>query len=204
MTDRSVATGRILRSGTRGFVIGCRALQSEAPFFGCFVKVAAGSGEGEREIYGLIYDVLIADDPFASQFIDEGIAREVIEDQRQRRLVPIESSVLSVGYREGDAIYHALPPQPPPILNDALTCTLEEIAAFTGVGFAYFRLVLDNRNAPADELLAASLRLAARARDEKEGRDFLVGAGRELARLLGHDLPRLDDLLRGINPGKGA
>jgi hypothetical protein len=57
-------------------------------------------------------------------------------------------------------------------------------------------LVLNNRDLPADELLAANLRCAAEARPD--GRDFLADAGRELARLLAIDLPRLDGLLRRL------
>jgi hypothetical protein len=78
------------------------------------------------------------------------------------------------------------------------TCAAGELADFTG-RFDYFRLVLDNRDLPADELLAANLRYAAEARGAG-GRDFLVDAGRELARLLAMDLGRLDAILRRIRP----
>jgi hypothetical protein len=72
------------------------------------------------------------------------------------------------------------------------------LVAFTE-RFDYFRLVLDNRDLPADELLAANLRYAAQAR-RADGEDFMVAAGRELARLLAIDLPRLDAMLRRISP----
>jgi hypothetical protein len=79
-----------------------------------------------------------------------------------------------------------------------LTCTDEELREFTD-RFDYFRLVLDSRDLLSDELLAAHLRSAAQARDK--ARDaFLVGAGRELARLLAMDLVRLDAILRRIRP----
>ena len=70
--------------------------------------------------------------------------------------------------------------------------------AFTAQ-FDYFRLVLESQDLPSDELLAANLRYAAEARGPG-GRDFLVDAGRELARLLAYDLQRLDSLLRRIRP----
>jgi len=60
-------------------------------------------------------------------------------------------------------------------------------------------LVLDNRDLPADELLAAHLRYAAEARGPS-GRDFLLEAGRALASLLALDLTRLEGLLRRIRP----
>ncbi|MFN3763530.1 MAG: hypothetical protein ACK4WK_10070, partial [Anaerolineae bacterium] len=62
----------------------------------------------------------------------------------------------------------------------------------------YFRLVLGARDVPADELLVASLRFAVAARPPEEREGFLLEAGRELARLLGGDLLRLDGLLRQI------
>jgi len=56
-------------------------------------------------------------------------------------------------------------------------------------------LVLEAREVPADELLAASLRVATAARQEHEREPFLVEAGRELARLLAGDPVRLEGLL---------
>jgi hypothetical protein len=90
-----------------------------------------------------------------------------------------------------------LPPQPPLSLDEIHACTTEELAAFTE-RFDYFRLVLDNGDLPVDELLAANLRYAAAARGDDE--NFLVSAGRELARLLAMDLYRLDAILRRIRP----
>ncbi|MGD1996933.1 MAG: hypothetical protein PVH62_09185, partial [Anaerolineae bacterium] len=74
----------------------------------------------------------------------------------------------------------------------------DEVIAFTQ-RFDYFRLVLDAPTVPADALLTASLRLAAAARPAGEGEEFLVEAGRELARLLAGDLQRLDGMLRRLS-----
>jgi hypothetical protein len=103
-----------------------------------------------------------------------------------------------VGYCEDGQWRHWLPPQPPMSLVEIVTCTAAELVAFTE-RFDYFRLVLESRDALADELLAAHLRQAAAARGEA-GRGFLVDAGRELARLLAMDLQRLDAILRRIRP----
>ncbi len=197
-----LTVGRIVRSSTTRFAVGCETLQSDVPTFGCLVKVRA---LGDAEVYGLIYDVRMEDDPFVRQMATTSEARrEVIEDQRRNRQVPIEVAVLVVGYRHGGEIYHRLPPQPPYSLDVLLACDGVELQEFTR-RFDYFRLVLDNRDLPADELLAANLREAAMARDPKlvpggPGYLFLVEAGRELARLLAADPPRLDALLRRIRP----
>ena len=117
---------------------------------------------------------------------------------RRNRQVPIEVCVLVVGYRSGGSVFQRLPPQPPLSLDVIHTCTGPELVEFTEA-LDYFRLVLDQRDLPADELLAANLRYAAQARPGGE-RDFLLGAGRELARLLALDLARLDAILRRIRP----
>jgi hypothetical protein len=189
-----IEVGRIIRSSTTRFAVGCQVLRPQVPIFGSLVKVRA---VGQDEVYGLIHDVRMEDDPFVRQMAAaDGLPPEYIEDQRRNRQIPIEVGVLVVGYQEQEQIYHRLPPQPPLSLDVIHTCTADELVDFTE-RFDYFRLVLDNRDLPADELLAANLRYAAVARDP-DGRDFLLDAGRELARLLAMDMQRLDGLLRRI------
>lgn len=190
-----IKVGRILRSSTDRFAVGCQVLRPQVPAFGSLVKVRAMEGD---EIYGLIYDVCMEDDPFVRQMAvaSEELGQEYVEDMRRNRQVPIEVSVLVVGYRHAERAYQHLPPQPPVSLDLMHTCTRDELVAFTE-RLDYFRLVLDNRDLPADELLAANLRYAAQAR-EAAGREYLVQAGRELARLLAMDLPRLDAILRRL------
>jgi hypothetical protein len=192
----AIEVGRIIRSSTARFAVGCQVLRPEVPAFGSLVQVRALRHE---RIYGLIHDVCMEDDPFVRQMsaMDE-LPAEQIEDQRRNRQVPIEVAVLVVGFCQEGRIYHRLPPQPPLSLDVLRTCSPAELVAFTEA-YDYFRLVLDNRDIAADELLAANLRYAAVARGAA-GRDFLVGAGQELARLLAMDLPRLDALLRRMRP----
>jgi hypothetical protein len=190
-----IPVGRIIRSSTTRFAVGCKVLQKDVPIFGSLVKVRA---MGNDEVYGLIHDVRMEDDPYVMQMATtEGLPAEYIEDQRRNRQVPIEVDVMVVGFRRGAEIHHHLPPQPPLSLDVIRTCTATELVAFTEQ-FDYFRLVLDNGDLPADELLAAHLRYAAGARADERG--FLLDAGRELARLLAMDLSRLDALLRRIKP----
>ena len=154
---------------------------------------------GSDQVYGLIYDVRMEDDPFVRQVATLAAQRpEIVEDQRQHRQVPIETAVLMVGYRRDDSIHHHLPPQPPLSLDILHACDDGELVEFTS-SFGYFRLVLENRDLPVDELLAANLRSAAQARGAG-AYDFLVLAGQELARLMPLDLGRLDSMLRRIRP----
>ena len=195
MNDKSLRVGRVLRASSRGFVIGCRVMTPDIPVFGSFVR-AEGLAQGS-DIYGLIYDVSAEDDPFVRQFISADPPDEVVLDQRENRQVPIEVSVLAVGCGDGESVRHCLPAQPPVTLDWLYLCSDEKVRAFTA-RFDYFRLVLEARDTPTDELLAASLRIGAAARPERERDTFLIKAGRELARLLAGDPVRLEGLLRRL------
>lgn len=191
----SQEVGRILQSSTTQFTVGCRVLLEDIPSFGDFVKVTAQDG---CCIYGLIYDVSIQDDPMVRQLIiSPELADEYMKDQRENRQVPVELSVLVIGYQREGIIRQELPPQPPVTLSTVETCDDEEVKAFASEGFDFIRTILNTPNIPADETLVAALRRAARtfgsARDQ-----FLLAAGRELARLLDQDIVRLEALLRRI------
>jgi len=196
MTDQPITVGRVLRSSTAGFAIGCRVLREDVPEFGAFVKVA----QGNTEITGLIYDVQFVDDPLVRQIITADSMPEELRKDQSQRLAPIEISVLVMGFARDGQVYQHLPPQPPATLDQIVTCTPDEAIAFTRE-FTFLRTILNAKDAPADELIAASLRLAAAARPEGERRAFLLGAGRELARLLSVDPVRLEGILRRIKPG---
>ena len=172
-----IAIGHVLRASTVGFSIGARVNQIGAPAFGMLVR--AQPRMDDREIvYGLLYDIHIDDDPLVRQLVlADAVSDETISDQRHHRIVPLEMSVLAIGYR----------------------CSDDEIRAVTG-RFDFFRLVLNAPQVPSEQLLASTLLIAAQTLPENDRYDFLVEAGREAARLLGGDLSRLDYLLKLIYP----
>ena len=62
-----------------------------------------------NHVFGLIYDVQVPDDPSVRQLILTGeMEPEVMRDQRENRLVPIEVSVLVVGYQHQKRIFQGL------------------------------------------------------------------------------------------------
>jgi hypothetical protein len=199
MSDQPIMVGRVLRSNTTSFSIGCTRLITEqsqmAPEFGALVKALSGDGS---VAYGLIYNETIEDDAFVRQLVAAGVDNEeYIEDQRQNRQIPIVVDVLVVGFGRGTDIFQRLPPQPPGTLDRIYACNNAEVVRFSA-RHDWLRTVLAAADAPADQLLAAALRMAAQARppDQREG--YLVGAGRELARLLAADLTRLDGILQQL------
>ena len=114
--------GRVLRSSTSRFTVGCKALLPEVPNFGSLVRVQVPDGQ---TIYGLIYDVSFGDDMLVRQMIGTpDIPVEVIRDQRENRQIPIEVSILTVGHHNGAGIRQYLPPQPPPIKAGSASTSL--------------------------------------------------------------------------------
>lgn len=195
-TSTALPIGRLLRSATSGFTFGCSVPEPAVPTFGAFVKAPAQGGQ--TDVIGLVYDIVIEDDPFVRQMVaTPDLPEAYIQDQRQNRQVPIEVSVLAVGYGNGSGLNYALPPQPPVTLDRVELCTEQEVRAFTE-SFDFFRLILAARDAPVDELLAVSIQQAAALRPLEDQRHYLMAASRELARLLAHDLQRLETLLRRI------
>jgi hypothetical protein len=185
--------GRVLRSGIRGFVVASRIPEPDVPVFGSFVK--AEIQQGATQLIGLVYDIQIADDPFIRQLaLQEEPDQVALADQREMRGIPIEVAVVAVGYRNGTEIFQGLPPQPPILLNRIFVCDDDEVCAFTQ-RLDFLRLLLNSREVPADELVVSCLRLAVVARPASERRSFLLDSGRELARLMGGDLVRLEALL---------
>jgi len=191
-----IPIGRVLRSSIRGFVVGSRIPEPDVPVFGCFVK--AEIQRGATDLIGLVYDIQVADDPFVRQLaLQEEPDQVAVADQLKNRAVPIEVGVIAVGYRHDDVVYQGLPPQPPIMLKRIVICDDDEVRAFTE-RLDFLRVLLNSREVPAEELFVACLRLAAQARPEPERRPFLLNAGRELARLMGADLVRLEAVLRHL------
>ena len=97
-----IEIGRLLRAGTTGFTAGCRVSQMSVPSFGALVHVPLGDG---YQVYGLIHDIHIDDDGLVRQLVTaENVTAEVMQDNRERRIVPVEMSVLCVGYEQDGLI----------------------------------------------------------------------------------------------------
>ena len=191
----SIQIGHLLRAGTSGFVAGCSVLQLEAPAFGALVRAPLGEG---YQVYGLIYDIHIDDDGLVRQLVTAGnVSAEIMHDNRERRIVPVEMSVLTVGYEQGGKIYHLLPPRPPLSLDVIYLCSEAELIKFTGAGkFGYFRHILQAKDIPIGEVLAAHLQQASAAHKDKT---WMEKATQELIILLRDDYPTLMSVLGALS-----
>jgi hypothetical protein len=196
MTALPLLIGRVTRSSTLGYTGAVRLPEPDVPVFGSYCQAEAQ--RGQSLVIGLIYNLSIEDDAFARQVATaQSLTPEQLADTQINRQVPIEFSALTIGYRAGDEFHYTLPPQPPMTLAPIQTLPPESVRAFSR-RLDFLPLILNAPEIPIDELVAAALRLAAVARPESERRPFLVEAGRECARLLAHDLTRLENLLRNL------
>jgi hypothetical protein len=196
-TINSPEIGRVLRSSTAGFAIGSRIGQLSLPSFGSLVK-AQPVDEGEA-IYGLIYDMHIDDDPLVRRLVlAENPRQAVIEDQRNNRLLPIEMSVLTIGFYQNSSLKHGLPPRPPLNLDPVYLCLEpEEVRRFTNRP-TYLRLILRSEGQVAiDQLLLAHIRLTYEQRGNDT--DWARATVRELIELLRTDYDLLVPILESVS-----
>jgi hypothetical protein len=192
----AIEIGRLLRAGTTGFIAGCRVNQLDAPSFGALVRAPLSD---TYQIFGIIYDIHIDDDGLVKQLVTaENVSAEVMKDNRERRIVPVEMSVLAVGYEQDGKIFHLLPPRPPLSLDVIYLCDEKDMARFTSTGrFGYFRHILNNTEIPIGEVLAAHL-LAAGNAHGKNGDAWRDKATHELIALLRDDYSTLMNVLGAL------
>jgi len=189
-----IEIGRLLRAGTTGFIAGCRVSQLDAPAFGALVRAPLGDG---YQVYGLIHDIHIDDDGLVRQLVTaENVSHEVMRDNRERRIVPVEMSVLAVGYEHDGQVSHLLPPRPPLSLDVIYLCDDRDLERFVKAGrFGYFRHILRATDIPVGEVLAAHLlEVKQKTKDEK----WVEDATRELITLLRDDYPALMSVLGAL------
>jgi hypothetical protein len=193
--------GRVLRASTSGFDCGTHSTRiDDRHTFGAFVKVRVASGSKPCDAIGLIHTIRIDDDPLVRELVMAmNVDNSTLLDQRDNRMVPVETCVLNVGYIEEGMILHSLPPRPPLSLSEVYLCSAQEVYYFTQ-NCDFFRIVLNASEVASDDLLASSLRYAAWAYPEHERYDFVVRCGRHIARQLANDLKRLSHVLALIRP----
>lgn len=190
----TIQIGHLLHSSTSQFVAGCSVSQLEAPAFGALVRAPL---DQDYSVYGLIYDIHIDDDGLVRQLVTAGnISSEVMHDNRERRIVPVEMSVLTVGYEQDGKISHLLPPRPPLSLDVIYLCSAAELTRFTSAGrFGYFRHILQAKDIPIGEVLAAHI-LDVKRKTKNEG--WVESASQELITLLRDDYPTLMSVLGAL------
>ena len=188
--------GEVIEASTTDFTAQCYELYQSPPL-GSLVKTT----DLPLELYGIVYNA-------ATTSIEPGrrpIARgkdEASEEDIYRaspqllKLLRSEFSALVVGHRQGDKLYHYLPPKPARIHGFVYLCSPEEVKAFSQ-SFDFLNILI-NTHLPvsADELVAACLRQMSQVYEDRH--TFLVAAGKELAILLSGQFNQLKAILGRI------
>jgi hypothetical protein len=189
--------GRLLRAGTTGFVAGCRVSQFTTPSFGALVTVKPEGIENYR-IFGIIHDIHIDDDGLVRQLVtSENIENTVMHDNRENRIVPVEMSVLAVGYEQDGQIFHLLPPRPPLSLDVIYLCDEKDLARFVKAGrFGYFRHILRAKDIPVGDVISAHIQ---QVREKTDDRVWVEAATHEVITQLRDDYPTLMSVLGALS-----
>ena len=197
MADR---IGEVIEAGTAEFTAECYERHGPPPL-GSLVRAS----DGDVEIYGVVCNAATESvdpnrRPIArgkEEATEEGIYRQ---NPQLSKLLRTTFDVLVVGHTVGArraVPLQYLPPRPPRVHSFVHLCEPEEVRRFTQ-SLDFLTIPLNARTPSADEVVAACLRQASRAHEDQHA--FLVGAGKELAVLLGGQLNRLNAILRRIRP----
>ncbi len=188
--------GEVIEASTTDFVAQCYELYQSPPL-GSLVKTR----DLPVELFGIVYNA-------TTTSIDPGrrpIARGKDEESEEAiyrsnpqllQLLRSEFSVLVVGHRQGDKLYHYLPPKPARVHSFVHLCPPDEVKEFSQ-SFAFLNMLINtNLPVPRDELIAACLRQMSLTHEDRH--TFLVAAGKELATLLGGQFSQLKAILERI------
>lgn len=195
MTELKV--GRMLRAGMSGFVVGCQVQNIDIPRFGSLVRAPIG---GEAHAIGMVHDLHVDDDGLVRQLATApDVEPSTIQDAQANRNVPLEISVLCVGFQEKGRMRHTLPPRPPLSLDLIYLCTSDEVISFTDQGhFGYFRHLLRHDDLPLSELIASHIKMTDGIHRTKGDPSWSDRAVDELIHLLRDDYRTLTALISAL------
>jgi hypothetical protein len=188
--------GEIIEASTTGFSAQCYELY-QIPPLGSLVK----TGNSPLELYAIVASAATTSLEPGRKPIARGKDEKNEEDiyrssPQLAKLLRSEFGAVVVGHREGEKLYHHLPPQPARIHSFVYQCTPQEVMEF-GKSFDFLNILLNaSLPVPTEELVGAALRQMSRAHSDP--RAFLVAAGKELAILLSGNLSSLNAILGRI------
>lgn len=167
------------------------------PRFGSYLTVDCA--EVSIKVYAVLYNVITGPQDSVHKPFALGMTRERLKLEQPHifSLLRTELHAVIIGFREAGVIHQYLPPYAPDVHDFVYETSESEIVELTD-GFEYLRLLTTVSSVPADELLAAAVREAYRARNEDY--DFLVSAGQALSNLLRTDYDLLMCVLQKIRP----
>jgi hypothetical protein len=193
MPELKDRVGEVIEASTTDFVAQCYELYQSPPL-GSLVKTR----DEPIDLYGIVYHATTGSlEPGRRPIArgkDEASEEAIYRSSPQlSKLLKSEFRALVVGHREGEKLYHYLPPKPARIHGFVYQCGLEEVKEFSQ-SFAFLKIFI-KKHLPVsvDEIVAAALRQMSQAHEEPH--TFLVAAGKELAVLLSGQFNQLKAIL---------
>ena len=153
------------------------------------------------ELYGIVYNVTTTGLEPGRRAIargkDEASEEAIYQSSPQLlKLLKSEFYALVVGHRQGDKLYHYLPPKPARIHSFVYQCPPDEVKEFSQ-SFDFLNILINTRlPVLVDELIAACLRQMSQVYEDRHV--FWVAAGKELATLLSGDFNQFKAILGRI------
>jgi hypothetical protein len=190
--------GEVIAASTTNFVAQCYELYKSPPL-GSLVKTRDESVAFYAVVYSATTTSLEPGRRPVARGQDEASEAEIYRQSPQlMKLFRSEFSALVIGHRQGERLYHYLPPQPARIHSFVYLCPTAEVKDFSQ-SFDFLNILI-NTPLPisSDELIAAALRQMSQVYEDQRG--FLVAAARELAILLSGKLSQLKAILGRIRP----
>ena len=194
--DELQRVGEVIEASTTEFVAQCYELYQSPPL-GSLVKTT----DLPVELYGIVYNATTASlEPGRRPIArgkDEASEEGIYQSSPQLlQLLRSEFSALVVGHRQGDKLFHYLPPKPARIHSFVYLCPPEEVKEFSQ-SFDYLNMLISTHlPVSAEELVAACLRQMSQVYEDP--RSFLIAAGKELAILLSGQFNQLKAILGRI------
>lgn len=195
------AFGEVVSSSIKNFTVEVwredSASHTAPPGFGSFLRCV--SGEEELEIYGIVYDVVTGPQDNYHKATALKMSRKQLKQEQPQvfSLLKTELHAAVCGYKKENRFYARLAPQPPQVHDFVYSLSRQEIKE-ASTDLEFLRLIGWVTSIPNDELIAAAVREASRARDNDY--TFLVSAGKNLSQLFREDYDRLVSVLKKINP----
>ena len=168
-----------------------------SPHFGSFLK--SRSEEKRLTVYGVVYDIVTGpvDQHHKATALHMTRAELRKEQPQIFLLLKTEWHVAVVGYKQAGACHCGLPPFPPEVHDFVYPLEVEELQE-ASENLEFLRILYGVAEVPRDELLAATIRNAAKSRSDNY--KYLVEAGKQVSRLMRDDYERLGSVLRKIKP----
>jgi hypothetical protein len=178
------------------------------PRFGSFVR--ADSPENNLSIFAIVFNVITSPPDSVHKPSALGLTRDQLRVEQPHifALLKTEIHAQIVGYLDWQTkeIFQHLPPQPPEVHDFVYSATAEEVLKLSSE-FEFLRLLIGVTSVPADELMAATVREAARVRaqspqGEAVANAYLIEAGRAISQLFRSDYERMLSIVRKIKPAR--